>query len=209
MSSIGENIKKARKLAGMTQKELGSKLGVTQQNIAQYENNIAKPKIETISKIAEALNTSVGSLMGNIYNLEPENNRPTSKAVRIPVLGSIPAGIPIEEIKDIVDFEDIPREWTRENAEYFGLKINDSSMYPKYLENDTVILRKQDDCESGQDCVVYINSDDAVFKKVLKQHDGIILQSLNPEYMPILCLYKDKNCKIRIVGIAIEIRRKV
>ena len=41
-------------------------------------------------------------------------------------------------------------------------------MYPKYMDGDTLIIRLQPDCESGQDAVVYINGYDATLKKVIK-----------------------------------------
>jgi SOS-response transcriptional repressor LexA len=53
-------------------------------------------------------------------------------------------------------------------------------MYPKYFEEDTVIVLRQPECESGQDCVVYVNGYDATLKKVIKQENGIWLQPLNP-----------------------------
>ena len=53
--SVGQNIKKARKKAGMTQKELAQKLGLSFQSIAQWENDLRNPKVETLRKIANAL----------------------------------------------------------------------------------------------------------------------------------------------------------
>ncbi|MBS5129751.1 MAG: helix-turn-helix transcriptional regulator [Lachnospiraceae bacterium] len=57
--NTGEIIKKARKKAGFTQKELGEKLGVSASMIAQYENNTRNPKIETLKKISFALDSSI------------------------------------------------------------------------------------------------------------------------------------------------------
>lgn len=53
--TTGELIKTARKRAGITQKELGKKLGLSYQSIAQWENNLRKPKMETLNRIAAAL----------------------------------------------------------------------------------------------------------------------------------------------------------
>lgn len=53
--NIGEQIRNYRKKAGLSQKELGKRLGVSQQHIAQYENEKRIPKIETIQRIAAAL----------------------------------------------------------------------------------------------------------------------------------------------------------
>lgn len=61
--SIGENIKRFRKEKGFTQKELADRLETTPQNLAQYENGKRNPKIETIVKIASALNIDTKSLL--------------------------------------------------------------------------------------------------------------------------------------------------
>lgn len=62
---IGDKIKQIRKQAGLTQKELAEQLGTTQQNLAQYESGKRNPKIETIEKIANALDVPVSYLIGN------------------------------------------------------------------------------------------------------------------------------------------------
>lgn len=61
--TIGERIKDCRKKAGLSQKELGKKLNVSQQHIAQYENDKRMPKLETISKIAAALKVNINDLL--------------------------------------------------------------------------------------------------------------------------------------------------
>lgn len=55
MEKIGKSIKAARKAAGLTQKELAQKLGISFQSVAQWENDLRRPKFETIQKIADAL----------------------------------------------------------------------------------------------------------------------------------------------------------
>ena len=82
-------------------------------------------------------------------------------------------------------------------------------MYPKYVEGDTIIVKLQPDCENGQDAVVYVNGYDATLKKVIKNEDGIMLQPLNPEYVPKQYNYNDERYPISILGIVVEIRRKV
>ena len=57
-------IKEARKKAGLTQKELGERLGLSFQSIAQWENDLRRPKIDTVKRIATALDCSVEWLMG-------------------------------------------------------------------------------------------------------------------------------------------------
>ena len=134
---------------------------------------------------------------------------PEPISVRIPVLGSIPAGIPLEAVEDVVDWEDIPIEWTKGGKEFFSLRVKGDSMYPKFMEGDTIILRKQDDCENGDICAVYVNGYDATLKKVVKKQDCIVLQPLNSAYDPKVYDYNDELNPIQIAGVVVEIRRKV
>ena len=61
--TIGERIKAARKAAGMSQKDLAAKMGVTQSNISQYENDYATPSMATLFKYADALGCGVSDLL--------------------------------------------------------------------------------------------------------------------------------------------------
>lgn len=68
--NFGESIKKIRKEKGLTQKQLGEKLGISQAAIGQFESNSANPKIETMQKIADALNVSLNDLVPISYERE-------------------------------------------------------------------------------------------------------------------------------------------
>ncbi len=71
--TIGERIRDCRKKAGLSQKELGKKLNVSQQHIAQYESEKRMPKLETLQKIASALEVDINRLLGNEqFPFEPE-----------------------------------------------------------------------------------------------------------------------------------------
>lgn len=62
--TTGERIKLARKEAGLTQKELGKRLGITYQTVAQWENDLRNPKYDTLKRIADALNIHIFDLIG-------------------------------------------------------------------------------------------------------------------------------------------------
>ena len=82
-------------------------------------------------------------------------------------------------------------------------------MFPEYLDGDTLILLKQDNCESGDDCVVMVNGNDGTFKRVFKNENVIILQPLNNQYSPMSYTNKEiEELPVRILGIVEEIRRK-
>lgn len=61
--TTGQKIKQYRLKAGLSQKDLGEKLNVSQQMIAQYESDKRAPKLETLEKISDALHISIGNLL--------------------------------------------------------------------------------------------------------------------------------------------------
>lgn len=64
--TTGQRIKAARKAAGITQAELADRLGISYVGVSQWENDLRNPKIETIQRIADALDIPVGELLGTI-----------------------------------------------------------------------------------------------------------------------------------------------
>ena len=199
-------LKESRSSIGYSQQKLAEKIGVSRSTIAMWETGGSQPDNEALVKLSSVLDVSIDYLLGQTPNPAV---KPASTAVRINVYGSVPAGIPVEAIEDIVDWEEIPSSMTVGGQEYIGLRVRGDSMYPKYMDGDTVIIHLQPDCESGQDAVVYINGYDATLKKVIKKQDCIILQPLNPAYEPRVCSYNDEDEPVKILGIVVEIRRKV
>lgn len=61
--NLGENIKTARKTAGITQKQLAEKMGVYQKDVSRWENNEHAPTTELLAGICKALNTSADTLL--------------------------------------------------------------------------------------------------------------------------------------------------
>lgn len=143
--------------------------------------------------------------------IKESEEKSKNKYKRIPVLGSIPAGIPVELIQDILDYEEISEEMLKGGKEYFALKVKGSSMWPKYLDGDTIIVLKQDDCESGQDAIVMVNGNDGTFKRVIKKDNGITLEPINQqEYNSVSYSNEDiEKLPIKILGVVKEIRRKI
>ena len=128
--------------------------------------------------------------------------------VKIKIYGTIPAGVPLYAIEDIKGEIDIPAEWLIGDKEFIALEIEGDSMSPKYLAGDIVILQLSCDCESGQECAVYVNGEDATFKKVIKGDNYITLQPLNQAYEPKTFVGEQMQ-ELKILGIAKEIRRRI
>ena len=205
---VGSKIKEYRIRKNITQQELGEYLGTTSQTISRYESGTLEANQNVIFKLADYFNVSINDFFPPI---EFDNGTliGSAKIIEIPVLGSIKAGTPIEAQTDIIDYVDIPEEWTKGGKKFYGLKISGNSMYPKYSNNDTVIFEQNEDSQlfNGKDCAIMINGTDATFKKMIVNDNGIILQAYNMDYQPMI--YSKEQVAalpIKVVGIAREKR---
>lgn len=57
-------LKQLRKAAGLTQRELGDRVGVSPQAVAQWETGIKRPSVENLTKLADVLETSTDAILG-------------------------------------------------------------------------------------------------------------------------------------------------
>lgn len=201
--SFKNRFSKAMEIREVTPSDVSKATGVSKSSLSEYLKGDYEPKQDKIFLMAKYLNVDFGWLMGADTDMIP---RTTGKPIRINVYGSIPAGIPLEAIQDIQDWEEIPSEWTKGGKEFIALKVKGDSMYPKYLEGDTVIIQVQKDCETGQDCACYVNGYEATLKSIKKEEGKIILIPINPNYAPTT--YKHPG-EVTILGVVKEIRRTV
>ena len=195
-------IKELRKLNGWTLSKLSQMTHIATNTLNQYELEKREPNFDTLNKLATLFNCSVDYLLG----------RDTQKqdATKIPVYGEIPAGIPTEMIDPVYieDYEDINPDLLRGGHEFFGLKVKGTSMIPEFRDGDTLIIKKQNSCQSGDYCAVSINHTECTFKKVVIKENGITLQPLNPEFEPMFFSKKEINeLPITILGVVKEVRR--
>lgn len=199
---IGDKLAYLRKSHKYSQKELADKLNTSRSSIAMFESNARIPTTSTLSMYANLFGVSVDYLLGSNTPVKGQDY------VRIKVYGSIPAGIPIEAIEDISDTEDLSYRKFDKNKDYLGLKVDGDSMFPKYIDGDTVIVEKTPDCESGTDAAVYVNGYEATLKTVIKNPNGTItLKPINPNYAPRT--YGPGDDPVRILGVVKEVRRKI
>lgn len=206
-------LKKAMEIRNIKATELSQKANIPKSAISQYLSGLYEAKQKSIFKLSSVLNVSEAWLMGLDVPMQKEIDNNTENnminSAIVMVYGTIPAGVPMEMIEDIIDTEEISAEMLKGGKQYFGLKIKGNSMSPEYLDGDIIILEKVDSCESGQDCCVMVNGDDGTFKRVFKNEAGIILQPLNPEFQPIV--YNNEQIEklpVRVIGKVVELRRK-
>lgn len=201
------NINEQRKKLNLTLKDVADYVGVSEATVSRWESgNIANMRRDRISALAEILKVSPIDIMG--ITESDESPQLTSKGILIPVLGYVRAGVPIEAVEEILDYEEISQEQAR-TGDFFALKIKGDSMEPKISEGDVVIVRKQSTVENGELAVVLVNGDDATVKKFYRSNNGIKLVSTNPKFDPFFYTPTEVNSlPVSVIGRVVELRAK-
>ena len=201
-----DRLKMLRKENNISQKQLSEILYVSQQAIGKWETDKATPNPEMLAKIANYFNVSVDYLLGNSSSELPA---PKGKGVKIPVLGEVRAGMPIEAIENIIDYEEITQEMAA-SGEYFALQIKGDSMEPKFSEGDVVIVRKQSVVENGDIAIILVNGNEATVKKFYRKDTGITLMPTNTaKYEPMFFTQQETDeLPVVVLGKVVELRAK-
>lgn len=206
---IKDILSQRRKELNMTMKQVADKVGVSEGTISRWESGkIADMRRDKIMAYAQALNISPAIIMGwdNVDSSSTSESIHAGK--RIPVLGSVAAGIPIDAIEDVLDWEDISDDMAK-TGEFFGLRIKGDSMQPRIVEGDVVIVRQQPDADSGDVVIVQVNGDKATCKRLAKYSSGISLISFNPAYEPMNYTNEQiEQLPVTIIGKVVENRQK-
>ena len=229
MNYIGEYIRKYR--GDISLRDFADKCGISHTHLDSIEKGIdprtgkpVKVTVETLKKIANAMNMTINDLLIKSGDVKVEdlmfdnadNIELPKQIIKIPVYGIIKAGTPIEAQTDIIDYINIPQDMAKGGKKFYGLKIKGDSMAPTYLENDIVIFENTNDISlaNGKDCAVMVNGFDATFKNVRINQSGITLIPLNINnidgYEPTF--YDSEQIEklpVKIVGIARKIERNL
>lgn len=194
---FSDKLKELRQARGITQKQLAEWSGLGRSQISNYENGLRTPDWETQDILADFFNVRLDYLM--------DRDTPNT---RIPVLGKVIAGIPLDAVEEIIDYEEIPIEMAK-NGEYFALQIKGDSMEPKFSAGDVVIVRKQEDVDNGDIAIVLVNGNEATVKKIRKFDGGINLIPTNSNYDVITYTNAQiEQLPVRIIGKVVELRAK-
>ncbi len=216
MSNLGnkkimaKNIQYYMDLNKKTRNDMCDALGVKYTTFTDWVKGNTYPRIDKIELMANYFGIQKSDLVEERVESKENSpfNIPTGNAVQIKVLGRVAAGIPLEAIEDVIDTEEIPQSLAK-TGEFFGLQIHGDSMEPRMCEGDVVIVRQQDDAESGDIVIAMINGHDATCKRLMKYSGGISLLSFNPLYEPMMFSNEEIETKpVRIIGKVVENRQK-
>lgn len=199
MKDIIKRIKGRREALGYSFQDLADRTGMSKSTLQRYESGgIKNVPLDKLDVLAKALGTSPAYILGwDLVDL-PANT------VEIPILGSVPAGVPVEAVEDVVGYVEVKKE----EKDHFALRIKGDSMQPDIQDGDVVIVKKQESVENGEVAIVYVNDFEATCKKVIYTTSGLILQPLNRSHA-VQAFTKEEmeEIPVKILGKVTEIRR--
>ena len=220
---IGELIKDFRDKHNLSMQDFANISGISKAYIGLLEkvyNPTTKepiaPSLPKVKAIAKAMGMELDDLLrqldGNqpvVVNTSAKKVDASIKAVKIPVVGRVVAGIPIDAIQEIIDYEEISSELAK-TGDFFALRITGHSMEPRMCEGDVVIVKKQESVESGDTAIILVNGNDATIKRIKILDNGILLiANNNSVYEPHFYSKKDiQELPVQILGKVVELRGK-
>ena len=172
-----------RKQAGLSQKELSEKTGLSRSAIGMYESGRREPDFETLETIADFFNINMDTLLGRVPSpipakKLPSNCLPLPRTVKKPRLGAIACGKPILAVENISEYDDVP---ITIHCDFTLLCKGDSMIDARIWDGDVVYIRQQPEVENGEIAAVRIG-EEATLKKVYYNGRRIILRACNPLY---------------------------
>ena len=190
--SFSELLKQCRKKQGVSQAELASKLGVTQQAVGKWESGKSSPDPTTVARIAELLNTTADYLLG-LYRPVSNVSAPEERFFGsyseslIPVIGTVKAGYGALAFE-----EDYGQEYARvkDPSNYFYLVVRGDSMEPRIQDGDLALVHRQ-----------------GTLKRYIQRGNCVVLQPFNPAYSEMVIKGEDLN-HLHIAGRVVETKAK-
>lgn len=209
---IGDYIKKLREDRGLSLNMLAIKAGLSNATISYIENGRNKPSLQTLQKLAEALNADLAIMISMLK--ESTEHVYTAKDIvevdmsfSVPLVGSVRAGRPILAEDNIEDYVVFNKRSINPAGTYFALRIVGDSMDKLFRQGDIVLVEKTDVISSGQIAVVGINGYEATVKRVTLGDGNIALipESNNPAH--VTKVYNIKDDEIHIIGRVVQSTR--
>lgn len=206
--AIGEQIKKYRKLQGLTQKQLSKLMNRSNALIGFWETNNREPSNDDLVKLSKILNVDVNILLGNPPSFSNAETYSTdSKQVLRPILGVVKAGYDLYCEENIEGYKPVDKKKAA-GAECFWLRVSGNSMNSVGIFDGALVLVKKVPVENRQIGVVRVNGDEATIKQIIFNDDTVVLQprSTDPTIEPLILKKEDfDNNYAEIIGKVVDV----
>ena len=124
------------------------------------------------------------------------------RAVELPMLGTVAAGMPIEAVATGETLA-VPESFLRKNGSHYVLKVRGQSMIDAHInEGDFVIVNERQNADNGEMVIAMMHGSSATVKKIYRERDGRIrLQPANETMEPIFVHENDISIQGVVVGV--------
>lgn len=130
--------------------------------------------------------------------------------IRIPMVGTIIAGFPIDAVQEIIDYIDVrvtsknQRKFTADKK-FYALEVRGDSMIDSFIkEGDTVIVEQTTAAKPGDMVVALTRNSEATLKHYYPEGDRVRLQPANPNYPPLYFAKGEVEIQGRVVQVVRE-----
>lgn len=183
-SILAKNIRHYMELNNKSRNDMCEALGVKYTTLTDWVNGKTYPRIDKIELMANYFGIKKSDLVEDRKKLPPDAipfvPRPT---ISIPIVGVVNCGMPLLAEDNIEGYHETPADDITTGETYFWLRAKGDSMANIGIhEGDLLLIRQQNDVDSGDIAVVSINGNDATLKRVIKKQNAIVLQPENPAY---------------------------
>lgn len=214
---LGQYLKNVREQLGYSTYDVNKLCDISQSYLSLMENGRRKASAIILKKLAPIYSLNYIDLYEKAGYIDLIDNSKKSKTkldklgnpvVEIPILGTVKAGYDYLAQENWIGTIDIDKKLA-DGGEFFALKVKGDSMAPVLIEDDIVIIKKQDDFENGDIVVAIVNGDEATIKKGKKSESKILLQPFNTNYDPLIFTEEEiDTIPVRIVGIVKQLKRE-
>lgn len=227
---LGKYLKDARNFKELSLREVNKLTDISYSHLNMIENgkrNVTPALLRNLAKLYDLDYIDLYKKAGYLDLIEDEKSTQASdkiseqlknigamyisntNLVKIPILGTVKAGYDYMAQENWTGYVDVEKDIIKDGCEYFGLKVTGDSMSPALIEDDIVIIKKQDDFENGDIVVAIVNGEEATIKKGKKTDSSVLLQPLNSNYEPLIFTYDEmKTIPVTIVGIVKQLKRE-
>lgn len=201
---IGRKIRNLRTDRQLTQQELAKIVGVTDKAVSTWENGTKTPRMGVIEKLADYFGVSKAYLVDDNITFSsflPEDIQkidgivPVPHGKSVPIIGSIACGTPVLAVENIDGYIEV----NPQDPADFALICKGSSMRPRLIDGDVVLIHQQPTVENGQTAAVLIGEEATLKRVYFPDREHIILSPENPDFSPMSFAKEELN-NIKILG---------
>lgn len=204
-SIFSKNLNYYMRQKNLSTADLANSLSLPFSTVSDWVHGRKYPRMDKVQLIADFFGVLKSALTEDHLSL-PNNANVIdfAKYRSIPILGRIPAGLPLYAEQNIEGYTLTELD---DGEEYFALRVEGDSMNAARIqEGDLLIVRRQPEVDDGDIAIIMVGDEDATVKRFYHSDTTVTLmpQSTNPKHKPQV--YDLKATPIKILGKVVQVK---